>query len=118
MPNALNPLNTGIPDTVKISRDLLDKFSRLNVSVMLLHDRDMLSLNSKYKGKNYATDVLSFDVREDLGGGVMQFGEIAVNIDQASRQADQYGNDLEHEIAELVAHGVLHLLGVHHPHDD
>ncbi len=118
MAKVLNPSDADTPATVKASRALLDRFSRLNISVTLLHDRDMLSLNSTYKGKDYATDVLSFDVREDLGDGVMQFGEIAVNVDQASRQATQYGNDLEHEIAELVAHGVLHLLGVHHPHDD
>ena len=50
--------------------------------------------------------------------GEYYLGDVIVNKDQAQRQCTEYGNDLEHEISELVAHGVLHLLGVHHEDDD
>ena len=48
----------------------------------------------------------------------MYIGDVVVNADQAKRQCREYGNTYEQELSELVAHGVLHLLGVHHPHDD
>lgn len=96
----------------------LFRFSRIGISVLLVRDDEMQELNLKYRGKDYPTDVLSFDTKENDGEGLFQLGEIAVNIDQAERQALEFGNDLQHEIAELVEHGVLHLLGVHHEHED
>lgn len=93
------------------------KHSQINFSVALIRDAEMQKLNSSYKGKDYPTDVLSFNIGEELENGVLHLGEIAVNIDQAKRQAAEYGNDLEHEIAELVEHGTLHLLGIHHSED-
>jgi probable rRNA maturation factor len=88
------------------------------INVSLVRDASMLELNSKYKNKNYPTDVLSFNINEKMEDGKFYLGDVVVNIDQAERQASEYGNDLRHEIAELVEHGVLHLLGVHHEHDE
>ena len=95
----------------------LKKYSQVNITVSLIKDASMKELNSKYKNKDYPTDVLSFTTGEETEEGVFCLGEIAVNIDQAKRQAQEYGNDLEQEVAELVEHGTLHLLGVHHKED-
>jgi probable rRNA maturation factor len=78
----------------------------------------MRELNSQYRGKDYATDVLSFNMDETTEDGKFYLGDIIVNTEQASRQAGEYGNSLEEEISELIAHGMLHLMGVHHDHDD
>lgn len=81
-------------------------------------DSEIQALNSEYKGKDYATDVLSFPMDELQEDGTYYLGDIIVNKDQAARQCSEYNNnDVRHEIAELVEHGVLHLLGVHHAHD-
>lgn len=88
------------------------------INVSLVRDSKMLELNSKFKNKNYPTDVLSFNINEKIENGRYYLGDIIVNIDQAQRQAADYNNDLKQEIAELVEHGVLHLLGVHHEHDE
>lgn len=77
----------------------------------------MKKLNKKYKGKDYPTDVLSFEINEKTPGGKNYIGDIVVNIDQAKRQAKEYKNTTEEEIAELVAHGMLHLQGLHHDGD-
>jgi len=102
----------------KNSMEQLQKYSQVNITVSLVKDAQMKELNSQYKNKDYPTDVLSFETAEETAEGMLQLGEIAVNIDQAQRQAKEYGNDLEHEIAELVEHGTLHLLGVHHKEDE
>ena len=87
------------------------------ISVFITNDRDMKKLNKEYLNRDYTTDVLSFDIKENQEDGSLYLGDIVVNKDQAKRQAKDYGNDLEEEISELVGHGVLHLLGVHHPGD-
>jgi probable rRNA maturation factor len=88
------------------------------INVSLVRDAKMLELNSKYKNKDYPTDVLSFNINEKMEDGKFYLGDIVVNIEQAERQSSEYGNNLKQEIAELVEHGVLHLLGVHHEHDE
>ena len=86
----------------------------LNITVKVSSDAEIKKLNKKYLDRDCATDVLSFEIGEKLEDGSYYLGDVIVNKDQAARQAKEYGNDLEHEISELVAHGVLHLLGVHH----
>jgi len=87
------------------------------ISVFFTDDKEMRKMNKKYKGRDYPTDVLSFEIKEKQEDGSFYLGDIVVNKDQAKRQAGEYGNDFEEEISELVAHGVLHLLGVHHSED-
>jgi probable rRNA maturation factor len=88
------------------------------ISITIAGDKEVQDLNKKHLGRDTTTDVLSFPVNEVLEDGTDYLGDIVVNSEQAARQMSEYDNDLEHEIAELVSHGVLHLLGVHHPHDD
>jgi probable rRNA maturation factor len=90
----------------------------LVIHVTITDDSTIQKLNKSHLNRDYTTDVLSFNYGEDISGSGGIFGEIIVNRDQAQRQASEYGNDVEHEIAELVEHGILHLLGVHHPDDD
>ncbi len=95
--------------------DLNDK-ANITVSISIADDKTIQELNKKYRDKDYATDVLSFNMDEEHDGQYL-LGDIIVNKDQAQRQASQFGNTLEEEISELVAHGMLHLLGVHHDGD-
>ena len=102
----------------EINNPEIKSLENVFINVSLVRDASTLELNSKYKNKNYPTDVLSFNINEKMEDGKFYLGDVVVNIDQAERQASEYGNDLRHEIAELVEHGVLHLLGVHHEHDE
>jgi len=88
------------------------------VSIKFSHDKEIAELNKKHLGKDYPTDVLSFNMDEKQEDGGHYLGDVVVNLDQAQRQAQEFGNSVEEEIAELVEHGVLHLLGVHHEGDD
>ena len=87
------------------------------ISVYITDDKEMKILNKNYLGRDYPTDVLSFEIKEMQEDGTLYLGDIVVNKDQAKRQAKDYENDLEEEISELVGHGVLHLLGIHHEGD-
>ncbi len=95
------------------------KFDKpFNISVRISDDTEIQELNKKHFDRDYPTDVLSFNMDTTTEEGEFYLGDIIVNKDQAQRQSQEFGNDLEHEIADLVAHGILHLLGVHHPDDD
>ena len=98
--------------------ELLNKDVPLKIFIKISGDAEITKLNTKYFGREYSTDVLSFSIQEKDADGSVHLGDIIVNKDQAVRQSKEYTNDLAHEISELVAHGVLHLLGVHHKGDD
>jgi probable rRNA maturation factor len=85
------------------------------VTVMVTHSREMRSLNSRFRGKDQATDVLSFPPPV-LDNGFA--GDIAVSIDIAARNARSLGHSLAQEVQILVLHGILHLAGYDHEDDD
>ena len=95
-----------------------EQLKKVFINVTFVGDDQMLELNKKYKNKDYPTDVLSFNINETMNDGRFYLGDIVVNVDQAERQAADYKNDTNHEISALVEHGTLHLLGVHHEHDE
>lgn len=89
------------------------------IHVHFVGDKEIQALNKKHRKKDYPTDVLSFEINEKTPDGKFYIGDIIVNIDQAERQMNEFGNDdVRKELADLVGHGVLHLLGIHHPEDE
>jgi probable rRNA maturation factor len=77
----------------------------------------MQSLNMRYRGKDYATDVLSFSYDEEIVEGEPFLGEIIIAPEVAANQAAQYGVCPEQEFRKLLVHGVLHLIGYDHETD-
>ncbi|MEK7595781.1 MAG: rRNA maturation RNase YbeY [Patescibacteria group bacterium] len=88
------------------------------VNLYFTDDKEMQGINKKYRGKDYPTDVLSFSYDEEVPDGKFYVGDIVVNLDAAKRQALENSLTLEEEVSKLVAHGMLHLQGVHHEGDD
>jgi probable rRNA maturation factor len=99
---------------MKKNLEKLLKDGGLHVDVRISGDQEIQELNKKHLGKDSPTDVLSFDMGESMEDGRYCLGDVIVNYEQAARQCEEYGNSVEEEISDLVAHGVLHLLGVHH----
>ena len=88
------------------------------ISFALIDNNRMKELNETYRGNEGSTDVLSFEIREPSEEGVFLLGEVVVSKDMAERQAKELGHSFEEEVAELIRHGVLHLLGKHHVNPD
>jgi len=92
-----------------------DAPSDCEVSISVISADEIQQLNHEYRGKDEATDVLSFPVSEGLAMcDVVSLGDIAICMDIAKAQAEEYGHSLERELAFLVVHGMLHLLGYDH----
>ncbi len=81
----------------------------VEVSVLLTDDATVRALNRVYRGIDRPTDVLAFP--QDGSGAARVLGDVVVSVERAARQARQVGHSLEREVALLVAHGTLHLLG-------
>ena len=99
----------------KLAETILEKEkTRAAVNLIFANDSYMKKLNSKFRGKNKTTDVLSFPLESELKRDSVFLGEVYVSLEQARRQAKEYGVSLHKELQCLVAHGVLHLLGYDH----
>jgi len=97
----------------------------MEVGVLWVDDAYIHTLNKEYRGKDCPTDVLSFALREQVGDepeiiddpfAEMLLGDIVISLETAQRQAAEYGHSLEREVAFLLVHGMLHLLG--HDHEE
>jgi probable rRNA maturation factor len=88
------------------------------LSVVFVDAREIRSMNCRYRGKDYATDVLSFSYGRVKIEGMSFLGEIVIAPAIAVNQAIRYGTTPEKEIRKLLAHGTLHLLGYDHERDE
>jgi probable rRNA maturation factor len=77
-----------------------------SVTCLITTDAELRRLNRQFRGKNYATDVLSFPP-----------DEMAISLDRAAAQARELGHSLDEELRILMLHGLLHLCGMDHETD-
>jgi len=94
--------------------------SRSELSISLVDDASIRSLNRDHRGHDRATDVLSFSLVDgdhaDYRGNLL--GDVVISVDTARRQARARRRSLDEEATRLMIHGVLHLLGHDHEADD
>jgi probable rRNA maturation factor len=83
------------------------------LSVVLLTDGRIRTLNRSWRGKDRATDVLSFPISEPAGSGSL-LGDVIISLDTATRRARADGRRVGEELDRYLAHGLLHLLGYDH----
>ena len=91
------------------------------VSVTFTDNEKIHELNLAHRGKDSATDVLSFPLfeKESLptDGGEQEYipiGDVVISLEKARAQAEEYGHSFEREIAFLTVHSILHLVGYDH----
>jgi rRNA maturation RNase YbeY len=94
--------------------------SNTEVSVALVSEKKMLDISRKYLKDNKIHNVLSFTYSEIADkfafppDDTTHLGEIVVCYSLAAKEADAEGITIKERIRELVEHGALHLIGIHH----
>lgn len=94
------------------------------VSLTFCDNKHIKELNSEYRNKDSATDVLSFPMYDFLhgdtptDGGTAELGDIVISLERAAEQAESFGHSMKREVAFLTVHSVLHLLGYDHEVSD
>lgn len=85
------------------------------IAVKLTDDAAVRALNRDWRGKDYATNVLSFPTPEVArAGGDPHLGDIAIAYETLAREAEAEGKSVADHLAHLAVHGTLHLLGYDH----
>ena len=96
---------------------------RVELDLLIAANETVGELNQRYRGVDGPTDVLAFALTERGPGEdsfimppdhIVHLGEVVISYPQARRQAEEYGHSVEQELALLIIHGVLHLLGYEH----
>ncbi len=103
----------------KLEKIISKKFHlRQSISLAFVATKEIKKLNSRYRHKNKITDVLSFNLDDELnktGAGSDQIlGEVIICWPVLKKQAKQKGQSLTKELQLLLVHGTLHLLGYDH----
>lgn len=90
----------------------------VEVSVAVVGDRKMRALNKKYRDKDKTTNVLTFPISEgdsmSLPKDILRLGDIIVAYPQVIRESAEEDMLVDDKIEELIRHGMMHLLGIHH----
>jgi probable rRNA maturation factor len=118
--------NLRLPSARTLSRFLAEaqKTVRLKgqVTVLLTTDAAIRKLNRQFRGKDKATDVLSFPAEGSFpaaGIGAEKIaGDLAISVHTARKQAVEQNHSLSTEIKVLILHGLLHLAGHDHETDN
>lgn len=88
----------------------------VEITLRVVGPAEMRTLNREYRGKDYATNVLSFpfDAPKDIALPVRVLGDIVLCAATVQREAREQGKEIGAHWAHLTVHGVLHLLGLDH----
>ena len=100
----------------KIAAAVLDLVGEreAELSLALIGDGEMQKLNAKYRHKDYLTDVLSFPAEKNLPRETRLLGDVIISVNKAAAQAKERRRTLDQEMATLLVHGIVHLLGYDH----
>ncbi len=106
------------------------KTSFLEVCVSFMTGEDIRDLNMRTRNVNKVTDVLSYPAfslcvgdlidgedQSDFYGGIVHLGDMAICLDKAKEQAEEYDTTLIEEVSKLAVHSTLHLMGYDHIQD-
>ena len=99
--------------------------SGAELGLVIAKQEKVRQLNSSYLGKDETTDVLAFSMlpEQPVEGvvpfveppdGIQHLGEVIISYPQAVIQAEEHRHSIKREVATLIVHGVLHLLGYDH----
>jgi len=105
-----------ISQSIKSKMDINPNYA---VSVFLIDDVEMQSLNLQYRKIDATTDVITFAYLEYQQEHLtlqqqLYIGDIFINVDALTRQSNEFGHSLKREFSFLLVHGILHALGYDH----
>ena len=120
-----------LPNEEKLIKEVVSRvleeekvLPEVDVYITLTNNEEIHKINKEYRDVDRPTDVLSFPMyeRDEIAGLKNDtddeiekiLGDIIVSIEKVREQAQEYGHSFERELAYLVTHGMLHLLGYDH----
>ena len=100
-----------------VAAALKGRIREADLAIRIVDEREGQALNRHYRGKDYATNVLSFPAELPEGVKLPLLGDLVICAPVVAREATEQGKPVAAHYAHLTVHGVLHLLGWDHEHD-
>ena len=100
-----------------VAAALKGRIREADLAIRIVDEREGQALNRHYRGKDYATNVLSFPAEVPEGVKLPLLGDLVICAPVVAREAAEQGKPVAAHYAHLTVHGVLHLLGWDHEHD-
>lgn len=94
------------------------RIKRADIAIRVVDEKEGHALNKHYRGKDYATNVLSFPAELPEGVTLPLLGDLVICAPVVAREAQEQHKTLAAHYAHLTIHGVLHLLGLDHDNDN
>ena len=111
----------GVPAAVSfrkwVAAALEGRIREADLAIRIVDEKEGRALNHHYRGKDYATNVLSFPAELPDGVTLPLLGDIVICAPVVAREAHEQGKETIAHYAHLTVHGVLHLLGWDHMND-
>ena len=111
----------GVPAAVSfrkwVAAALKGRIREADLAIRIVDEREGQALNRHYRGKDYATNVLSFPAELPEGVKLPLLGDLVICAPVVAREAAEQGKPVAAHYAHLTVHGVLHLRGWDHEHD-
>ena len=111
----------GVPAAVSfrkwVAAALKGRIREADLAIRIVDEREGQALNRHYRGKDYATNVLSFPAELPEGVKLPLLGDLVICAPVVAREAKEQHKPAVAHYAHLTVHGVLHLLGWDHEHD-
>jgi probable rRNA maturation factor len=86
----------------------------VEISIVLGDDALLRTLNGRYRGKDNATNVLSFPADDETPGQPRMLGDVVLAFDTIARESREQDKQIKDHFQHLCVHGILHLLGHDH----
>ena len=98
-------------------------FDTLSFDILYTDSKKTHKINREYRDKDYPADIITFAIFADsedkfVFDGEINLGEIIIALDKVLEEANKKGTSKEYELAFLISHGILHLLGFDHQTED
>lgn len=123
-----------IKEVIEKALEIEEFLNTYEVNILLVDNAKIREINKEHRNIDKSTDVLSFPMVEYgesyfsknfqfsefdiLPNGVVVLGDIVLSLERAKEQSIEYGHSLERELAFLICHSVMHLLGHDHLVED
>lgn len=98
-------------------------FDKISFDFLYCDSNKTHEINREYRHKDYPADIITFAIFADseekfIFDGEINLGEVIIALDKVIEEAEKKGVTKEHELAFLISHGILHLLGFDHQTED
>jgi len=95
------------------------EFNKISFDILYTDSKKTHEINKEYRQKDYPADIITFAIFADseekfIFDGEINLGEIIIALDKVMEEAQKKQVTKEHELAFLISHGILHLLGFDH----